>query len=173
MSAVRARDAEQPGLLVDQAAQGGGVEPAGLEQVEQHARIEIAAPRAHHQAAGRREPHGRVDANAVVHGGHARPVAEVRDDHPAVGRVAVERAQLLQDVLVGEAVEAVAHHSGVPELPWQGVHLRDAGHLAVEGRVEAGHLRNARIGLPHALDDLERLRQVLRVEGNQRPQLGE
>ena len=70
-------------------------------------------------------------------------MAEVRDDHAAVGRVAVERAQLLQDVLVGEAVEPVARHAGVPEVPRKGIHLRDLGHLAVEGGIEAGHLRNA------------------------------
>ena len=127
MSARAARDAEQAGLLVDQAAQGGGVSPRDSSRYSSTpgsrspVRVLITSP-----PVGR-EPHGRVDGNAVVHGGHARPVTEVRDDHPAVGRVAVERAQLLQDVLVGEAVEAVARHAGVPEVPWQGIHLRDAG----------------------------------------------
>ena len=100
------------------------------------------------------------------HGGWrpCSPRAEVRDDHAAVGRVAVECAQLLEDVLVGETVEAVAPDASVPQVLRQGIHLGDPRHLAVKGGIEAGHLRNARVGLPQALDDLESLRQVLRVQ---------
>ena len=51
------------------------------------------------------------------------PLAEVGDDHAAVGRVAVERAQLLQDVLVGEAVEPVARHARRPRGPAGGRYI--------------------------------------------------
>ena len=116
MSALVPETPSRPASLLTRRLRAAGVSPRDSSKIEQHARIEIAGARAHHQPAGRREAHGRVDANAVVHGGHARPVAQVRDDHPAVGRVAVQRAQLLQDVFVGEAVEAVARHAGVPEV---------------------------------------------------------
>ena len=50
--AAAAADAEQTGLAVDDAGERASV-VAGHEQVEQHARVEVAGAGAHHQAAGR------------------------------------------------------------------------------------------------------------------------
>src|SRR5215212_1329163 len=105
---ARPRDAEEAGLLVEEIAHLGRGQAPLLQQKEWHARVEVAAPRAHHEPAGRGKPHGRVDADAAPDGGHARPVAEVRDDDALCGRPGLQTAQLLHYVLVGEAVEAVA-----------------------------------------------------------------
>ena len=78
------------------------------QQVDDHAGVEVAGARAHHEPAGRGEAHGGVDAAARrCTRDHARAVAEVRDDRPAE-RARAERAD---DVLVRQPVEAVAAHA--------------------------------------------------------------
>src|SRR5215218_10930844 len=106
---VRARpgDAEEASPLVQEIAHLGWGHAPLLQQKERHARVEVAAPRAHHEPAGRGKAHGRVDADAAPDGGYARTVAEMRDDEAPVVRLAVYPAQLAHDVLVGEPVEAV------------------------------------------------------------------
>src|SRR5215208_7738569 len=62
---ARPRDAEQSGLLVEEIAHFGRGHAPLLQQKEWHARVEVAAPRTHHEPAGRAEAHGRVEADAA------------------------------------------------------------------------------------------------------------
>ena len=48
-----------------------------------------------------------------LHRAHRRPVAEMRDDDAAARRARIDAGQRVRDVLVGEAVEAVAAHAPV------------------------------------------------------------
>ena len=79
------RNPEQPGLLVDQFVQRGRRHPPFDQQVQEDAGIEVAGAGAHHEAAGGRETHRRIDADPAAHRRHARPVAEVGDDDAALG----------------------------------------------------------------------------------------
>src|SRR5947199_222300 len=63
----RARHAEEAGLVVDEAFDRAGIESLVREQVHEHAGVEVAAPRTHHEAARRREAHGRIDGKPVAH----------------------------------------------------------------------------------------------------------
>ena len=47
---------------------------------KQHAGIDVAGARAADDAAGGRQPHGRIEALAIANRGDRRAVAEVRDD---------------------------------------------------------------------------------------------
>ena len=137
--------------------------------MQQYAGVEIAAARAHHEATGRGEPHRRVDRVPVAHGRHAGAVAQVGDDRAAEGRA----ARLLQDVLVRQAVKAVAADALVPEVARQRQapgHLR---HVAVEAGVEAGDLGHLGEAFGDDLDDVDRRRQVQRRVGHQLSEVGD
>ena len=56
----------------------------GARQIATQSGIQIAGAGAHRQSRRRREAHAGVDAFAVAHGGQARAVAEMREDHAAV-----------------------------------------------------------------------------------------
>ena len=58
-------------------------------------------------------------------------------------------------------MKTVAPHPFVPKAADQGIRLRQLGHVAVKRRVEAGHLRQARIVLLHGPNRLELVRQML------------
>ena len=106
---------------------------------------------------------------AAVDGRHARAVAQMGDDHPAVGRfLARHFLQLVHDVLVRQAVKAVAAHPLVPKTPGQRNPLRHLGHLPVEGRVETGDLPKRRIVPLHGENGLQLVRQVLGRQANHR-----
>ena len=144
-----ARDADQPRSLVDQIIDGRGAASLFLEQVEQHAGIEVAGARAHHQPAGRREAHRGVDALAAL----GRPPCWRRcpDGRRSRGRRPPRRRppsrSFCHDVLVRKPVKTVAQHALVPKASGQRKTLGHLGHLAVKRRVEAGDLLQARIVL--------------------------
>ena len=163
-------DAEQARLLVEQAGQCMTVHALLLDQVEQHARIQIAAARAHHQAVEGGEAHARGDAPALPHGAHAGAVAQMEDDHPAVGGLAQMLGQDLGDVFIGQSVEAVAAYPLFRELTRQREQLRQFRLAAMEGGVEAGHLRQSRLQPLERADGVEVVRLV---QGRERNQLGE
>jgi hypothetical protein len=100
----RARHAEETGFAVDEVLDRRGVVSLVRQEMHEDARVEVAAPRAHHQAAGGREAHGRVHGTPVAYGRQARAIAEVRNDGPAERR----GAQRGEDVLVGEPMEPAA-----------------------------------------------------------------
>ena len=87
--------------------------PCSLHQIEDHAGIERAAARAHHQAVDRGEAHRARDAAAVLDGAQAGAVAEMRDDD-APGRERRRKfAQRDYEIFIRQAVEAVAPDAGV------------------------------------------------------------
>jgi hypothetical protein len=58
------RNAEQAGFPLDESRDALGRPAALREQVEQDARVEVAAARAHHDPARRRQAHRRIDGRA-------------------------------------------------------------------------------------------------------------
>ena len=99
-------------------------EPEVLKQVEDHAGIERAGTRAHAEAVERREAERAVDALAVPHRAEAGAAAEVRDDDASVGDLGRDVRQHRRDVLVRQAVEAVALHARGADLARQRHELR-------------------------------------------------
>ena len=85
----------------------------------------------------------------------------------ARGRALVELRQHRGDVLVRQAVEAVAPHAGFVQLRGQREALRDVGIGAVERGIEAGDLRQLRRALEQAPDRREVVRLMQRRERNQ------
>ncbi|MPN30131.1 hypothetical protein SDC9_177589 [bioreactor metagenome] len=59
--------------------------PALLHQIQQHARIDAAAARAHHQPVQRGKTHGGGDAAAAQRGAQAGAAAQVGHHHALVG----------------------------------------------------------------------------------------
>ena len=92
------------------------------------------------------------------------------DDHPAPGHVGRHGAQLLGDIFVGEAVEAVAAHALVVEGARQRVAVGVRRMPAVEGGVEAGHLRHVRVDLRREPDRRQVVRLVQRRQRRERGQ---
>ena len=161
-------DAEQSRLVAHDALERLRILTGG-EQVEEDARIEVAGARAHHDAARRREPHRRVVRRAVHHRGHARAVAEVRDD----GAPQRLRAHGADHVFVRETVEAVATD---PPRGEAARHREAARHLrerVVEIGVEADHLAHAREARRHRVDPAELGGEMQRSEGDHVAQRGE
>ncbi len=74
-----AGDAEHPGLLVDQLLDLGRTIAARAHQVDQHARIDVAGPRTHDDAARWRQAHARIDRPTFTHRSDAGAVAEMRN----------------------------------------------------------------------------------------------
>ena len=56
-----------------------------LYEIEDDARIEVAASAAHRKAVERGEAHGRCHALAPMHRAHAGPATEMRHYHATVG----------------------------------------------------------------------------------------
>jgi hypothetical protein len=102
-----------------------------------------------------------VDATllAVAQRAHRRAVAEVGDHHRAAGALADHFRQLARDVVVGQAVEAVALDALGRQPARQREGLRDRRLGAVEGGVEAAHLRHLR----HQRGDRAHRAQVVRL----------
>ena len=80
-----------------------------LYQVENDARIEVAAAAAHRQAIECGEAHGRCDAFAPVHRAHAGAAAEMGDDHATIGCCRTKDVRKdAGDVFIGKAMKPVA-----------------------------------------------------------------
>ena len=60
--------------MVEQLFQAVRIQAASPEQIEQHARIEIAAARTHWDAAGRREPHAGIDRTPILKAVRLQPL---------------------------------------------------------------------------------------------------
>ena len=106
----------------------------------------------------------------LLHRAEAGAAAEVRDDHAAVGDLRRDLGQDRGDVLVRQAVEAVALHAGLADLARQRHQLGDRRLAAMEARVEAGDLRHAGQPLGDRLDGREVVRLVERRERDEPPQ---
>ena len=92
------------------------------------------------------------------------------DDQARSGDLGRRLVQAAHDVVVRQAVEAVAANAGVAELARQGEGLRDVRLAAMERRVEAGDLRKMR---RRGGDRLDRRKVVRLVQRRQRHQAGE
>ena len=136
--AAQARDAEQAGPPVEQVLDLARAHLVTLEQMEDDAGIQAAAPGGHHQAVERAEAHRRVLARLVLQRAKARARAQVGGHEAAGGEVRIDGAQPAQGVGVGQAVEPVAANTLRGEVARQGEAPRGLGHAAVEGGVEAG-----------------------------------
>ena len=146
------RDAEQPRLVVEEALDSAGVEPALVGEPEHDAGVERAAARPHAEAVEHAEAHGRRDALALEQGAEAGAVSQVHRHGPSARGGGVERREHRRDVLVGEPVEAVAPDARLVQLLGEREALGHGRHAAMEGGVEAGHLRQRRIELAQGAD---------------------
>jgi hypothetical protein len=90
-----ARDAEQARFLVHEVLERARVHPVLVHQVDQHAGIDRAAARAHHQALDRGEAHRRRVALAALERADAGAVAEVADDRLPAARFGATAARRL------------------------------------------------------------------------------
>jgi hypothetical protein len=64
-------------------------------------------------------------------------------------------------------VEPVADNALVGQVPWQGVNLRQSGHVPVEGGVKAGDLWQVGVGFAGGLNGLEGLGHMIGRERHQ------
>ncbi len=101
----------RPELLVEEVRDLLGGHLLVGHQIEQHARVELAAARAHRQAVERGEAHGRGHRSPVLDRAHRGAVAEMRDDHVLARDLRRHLLQRAHDVFVRKAVEAVAAHA--------------------------------------------------------------
>jgi len=109
------------------------------------------------------EPHAGVDAPAAAHGGQARAVAQVRQDHAALRGRGIEPAEFLHQICIGQAVETVALDAPGRIAPRDRQQPGDPRQRAVKGGVEARHLRQPGMPPPERLDQLDLARQVIGV----------
>ena len=112
-----------------------------LKQIQDHAGIEGARPRTHRQTVDRGKAHGAGDASPAVDGAHAGAIAEMGHDELAARTFRRHLRQHRDDVFVGKAVKPVAANALGRQLARQGEFLCQRRLRSVEGRVEAGNLR--------------------------------
>jgi len=80
----------------------------------------------------------------MEHGRHARPVAEMGNYRSPP----FSRAENIEDVFVGQAMETITEYSFVKEGTGQGEALIDLRHTAMKGSVEAGNLHDPAVVRP-------------------------
>ena len=143
-----AGDTEQSGLVIEQIAHLGRGHPLLLHQVENDARIEIAAAAAHGQAIERRKAHGRRHALAPMDRTQAGAAAEMGHDNAAIGGCRTKDVgQNAGDVFIGKAVKPVPPDALGGEPARQRERGGDLRLSMVKGRVEARDLRQCRVKL--------------------------
>ncbi len=105
------RNTEKTRPVVDQVL--NGLVGVGLvaEKIQKNPGIEIAAAGSHHEAAGWRESHGRIDGLAKGYGRHARTVAEMGDDETLA---LLFGGQGAEDVFIRQAMKTIFAHTLVP-----------------------------------------------------------
>ena len=135
----------------------------GLRKIRDKAGIEVAGARAHGHARGRREPHAGIDALAVAHRGETRPIAQMgQHDFPQRRFRAGCAGEFFHEMGIRQAVEAVALDARGLIASRDGQDLRNARHMAMESRVEARHLRQARRAFAEQIDHGDFGGQMLR-----------
>ena len=142
--------------MVEEALDPRRVEALGLQQVEDDAGVELAGAGAHRQAVDGGEAHRAVDAAPVMEGAQRGAGAQMADHHPALRQSWVDLAQPVGDVLVGQAVKAVAAHALLVPAVRDREPVGDLGMAAMERGVEArdlGHLRPPRADLRGSAPD--------------------
>jgi hypothetical protein len=170
--ARQAGHAKQPRLLVDQRFDGSRIHAQLVHQVKDDAGIEIAAARPHRQPVHRGEAHGAGHAAAIHHRAHAAAVSKVRNHGAPRAGLGIELRQHGGDVLVRQAMEAIAPHAKIGDRGRQGESLRRLGLHAMECGVETGDLRQLRAKLRDDLDRLEVVGLVQRRQWAELPEFG-
>ncbi len=159
---------KRPERAVEELLNRSGVHAPLVHQIQQHARIDLAAPCSHDQSVERRKPHRARDAAPGVHRTHARAVAQMAHDSSPGGGMAVVLWQNRGDVLVREAVEPVAAYTRVMQFARNGEASGNIRIRGVECCIEARDLRHIWLPLQQRPDR----RQVVRlVQWRQRDEL--
>ena len=104
---------------------------------------------------------------------HAGAAAEMGDHDAAAGDLRRDLGQHARDVLVGQAVEAVAADAVVVEPARQGEPVGELGMAAVEGGIEAGDLRQLGLDRGDRADAGEIVRLMQRRQRAERLEPGE
>ena len=131
----------QPGIMVQHSLQRIRIHLPITQQVQQHTGVEITAAGSHGYAPGRRQPHGCIDGFAVLHRGHARAAAEMRQHNPAREFA----AKLVHDGLIRQTMKAVAApYARVEKIAGQSEARSGLRQRAMKGCIQAGELRRAR-----------------------------
>ena len=138
-------------------------------QVEEHARIEIAAAGPHQDATGGGEAHRRVDGAAVLDRHQAGAVPEVSDDD-AGWRLGAQGPHHLR---VRETVEPVAADLVAEHRLRQRQPAGELRQRRVKGGVEAGDLGHARPPPERGPHPGQRRRLMQRRQRDERLQVGE
>ena len=123
--------------MIDQLFELRRIELLFAHQIDQNARIEIAAARAHDHPAGWGQSHAGVDRFAVFDRGNAGAIAEMGDDQAARHIV----RKLTHDRFARKAVKPVALDALRLQFLGDRKYTRDLRHFGVKGGVEARHLR--------------------------------
>ncbi len=168
-----AGNAGQSGALVEHALDTVGVAAVVADQLQDQARIEGAAAGAHDQPVEGGIAKTGGDAASMAHAAQAGAVAQVGHHHALVGTFAEHLAKTRGDVLVGQAVEAVADVAAPGQVGGQPVAAHDVGLAGVEGGVEAGYLWQLRLHLLQQVDGAQVGRQVQRRQWHQRVHAGQ
>ena len=95
------------------------------------------------------------------------------DDDAPVGDLWRDLGQHARDILVGQAVKTIAADARVMETAGQGEPVGEIRAAAVEGGIEAGHLRQVRLHRGNGADAGEIVRLVQGCERTERLELGE
>ena len=148
--------------MVEHALDRVGVHAVRPDQMQHDARIEGAAAGAHGQPVERGEAHGAVHGAAVLDRAHAGAAAEMGDHHSAGSDLRRHLGQHARDVLIGQAVEAVAANALVIEPARQGEPVGELGMAAVERGIEAGDLRQVGLDCGDGADAGEIVRLMQR-----------
>ena len=148
-----AGNTKQSGLVIEKIAHLGRGHPLLLHQVENDARIEVAAPAAHGQAIERRKAHGRRYALALMDRTQACAAAEMGHDNTTIGGCRTEDVgQNACDVFIGKAVKPVPPDALGGEPARQRERRGDLGLRMMKGRVEARDLRQCGVKLREGVD---------------------
>ena len=153
--------------MIDQFFEHGGIEFLLTHQIDQNARIKIAAPRAHDHAAGWGQSHAGVDRFAGFDRGHACAIAEM-GDHETVRQIV---RKLMHDRFARKAVKSVALNSLRLQFLGNRKHPRDRRQFGVKGGVETRRLRKPRKMLLREADDRQSRWNMQRREGGRRFEL--
>ena len=143
----------------------------GPSEIRHQPRVEIAGSGTHRETGGRRETHARINTAAVPHGGHAGPIAQMGENHPAASSLTTGQPfQLFHKIGVGQAVEPIPPDPLLLIAARDRQHARDRRQMLMKPRVEAGHLLRIGIAVGKGLNQREFRRKMLRIVRAEPPQ---
>ncbi|KAH0439510.1 hypothetical protein KCU90_g3125, partial [Aureobasidium melanogenum] len=150
----------QTALAVQQRLQCIGIEMLHAHQIQQHTWVEIATACAHRHAAGRRQPHRRIDGLAVLQRTQTRTVAQMREHRSRWQIGAKPRDQRF----VRKAVKTVANHARIQIAARQCKLRRTRRQCRMKRRVETDEMLRVAEDRGCLVDQGERRRNMQRRE---------